>query len=150
MLYFLNQYENMKLGLHIFSLLPENRSLVKLPSFYRELLTAWRKLTNGHIRPPVNRKYILMQPIFHNSLIRNKLQNSLLNRIFIHGEIVSVRDLMYEMIPKHMPAEYIHESIQMLHPNDVIRLKDVETYITIILQALPADWLQTIYSSDIG
>ncbi|PIK62472.1 pol-like protein [Apostichopus japonicus] len=148
MLYFLNHYEYMKLGLHVFRILPHSSSMRKLLPYYYELLSAWKKLTYKRLCPPVNRDEILMQPLFHNPFIVNETDETLFNRDFIEGGIIFVGDLMYEMIPRRLPAEGIHEAITMANPNCKLNIDDVHDYVTSILKAFPKDWLEQIYSGD--
>ena len=88
MLYFLNNYENMNLGLHIFSTVPQDKSIRKLSLYYQEMLRTWKKLTTGKLCPPDNRDDILMQPLFHNPFIVNDKDEPLFIRDFIDGGII--------------------------------------------------------------
>ena len=148
MLYFLNNYENMNLGLHIFSTVPQDKSIRKLSLYYQEMLRTWKKLTTGKLCPPDNRDDILMQPLFHNPFIVNDKDEPLFIRDFIDGGIILVSDLMYEMIPRQLPAEGIHETITMTNPDCSLQIDDVSDYVTSILGALPSSWLEIIYSDD--
>ena len=148
LLYNLNRYEDMKLGLNIFLLSCEKKSLNRIGSFYREMLSAWNRLTEGNFISPLTREEILFLPIFHNPLIRNRDDETLFNRSFIDGGIVSISDLMYEVIPNPLPALAVHECISMVNPDNPLTVDMVEDYITLIFRALPSDWIEEIYSSD--
>ena len=147
MLYNLNHYENMKLGLDIFRILPVIKSLKKLPLYYQEMLISWRKISMGRLLPPQNREDILRQPLFHNPFIINEENKSLYNKTFIDGDIVYMSNLMYEMIPNHLPAVAVYEALTMF-PNIVITVDDVAKCMEQIMNAIPNDWLVEIFSSD--
>ena len=127
----------MKLGLSIFQIIMNRKSLIGIDPFYCELLIAWNKLTKGFFVPPVSRDEILFSPIFHNPFIRNESDETLFNHHFIDGGIVRISDLMYEMIPRHLPAEAVHECIIMTNPTNQIPISDVQDYISLIVKAIP-------------
>lgn len=147
-LYFLNQYENMNLGLQVFYTSPQARSLTKLQPYYSEMLQAWKKVAEGRLLPPHSREEILLQPIFHNPHIRTENDSPLFNRNFIEGNMVEVRDLMYEMIPKRLPTQAVLESIILVNPNSSITYDEVDDFIETFMNAVPPDWLDIIYESD--
>lgn len=72
LVYNFNKYENMNMGFEVLKMLPDPRSLRNMPDFIREMLLAWRKLTEGRIRPPGTRGEILSQPHFHNHILRDE------------------------------------------------------------------------------
>ena len=53
MLYFLNHYDNMSLGVSIFQTVPNKKSLLTIHPYYREMLLAWKKITNGRLLEPL-------------------------------------------------------------------------------------------------
>lgn len=57
-------------------------------------------------------------------------------------------DLMYEIIPKHLPAEAIHEYLSLINPENRISLIQVEEIVSSLLKAIPGNSLKEIYSSD--
>ena len=148
MLYNLNHYENMKLGLDIFRIIPENKSLRGLPMFYGEILIAWNKIAKDTLIPPNDREEILNQPLFHNPFITDESNKVFYNKEFIEGDIVYISDLMYEMIPNHIPSKAIYETIIATNPNAMITLSSTSDYIDQLLKSIPNHWLKEIYSSD--
>ena len=148
MLYFLNQYENMQLGLSIFHICCQRKSLVGIHLFYCEMLLSWNRLSQGRFVLPHDREDILFLPIFHNPLIRDVNGDTLFNRHFIDGGIVRISDLMYEVIPNQLPAVAVHECISFCNPDNPISVEAVEDYIAIVIKALPERWITEIYSSD--
>ncbi|KAJ8031231.1 hypothetical protein HOLleu_27895 [Holothuria leucospilota] len=148
MVYFLNHYERMKLGFNIFRIFPDLSSIKQVPPFYQEMLLAWRKISDEHLCPPVNRFEILSQPIFHNRFITNKTSKPLFCRSFIDGEIVYLNDVMYEFLPSRLPSVAILESILLVEPNMNIELGYVENVIQEIINAIPSEWLTTIFESN--
>ncbi|KAJ8028516.1 hypothetical protein HOLleu_30774 [Holothuria leucospilota] len=148
MLYFLNHYENMKLGLNIFRISPQTPSLRCIPPYFSEMLHAWRKISMDKLCPPGDRTEILSQPIFHNPFIRDYSGNVLLNRDFIDGGIIYVNDIMYEILPRSLPAEGVLESIQLANPRVDTDIQSVSNVLQTILDSLPDGWLDIIFASD--
>ncbi|KAJ8029065.1 hypothetical protein HOLleu_28369 [Holothuria leucospilota] len=148
LVYNFNQYENMNMGLQVLKMLPDPRSLRKLQGFIREMLLAWRKLTEGRIRPPSTREEILSQPLFHNHLLRDVNGKMFLDKSFISGGIVCVRDLMYEMLPRRIPNEAILELILLADPDSHLNADDVGEVIQEICSAFPDPWIPTILEGD--
>ena len=148
MLYFLNHYANMQLGLSIFQICCVRKCLVGIHPFYCELLVSWGRLTCGRFSMPLTRSDILFLPIFHNPLICNESGESLFIADFIDGGIVRISDLMYEVIPNQLPAEAVYEAITLNNPDNTLSVDEVEDYIAIIINALPESWITEIYSSD--
>ena len=148
MLYFLNHYESMKLGLNVFNIDPRCQSLKHVQPYYREMLVAWKRLSKGHFVEPLTREQILFQPIFHNPYICDANDNTLFNRTFIDSGIIQISDLMYEILPSQLPAEAVHEYIKFANPDNPISIDAVEGFISIFMNALPESWLTKIFSSD--
>ena len=148
MLYFLNHYEHMNLGLNIFHTVIHEKSLSGIPMFYQELLLAWQKLTKGSYVEPLSREEMLFQPIFHNPFIRDENNVTLFQRSFIDGEIILVSDLMYEVLPSRLPSKAIYDCITMVNPDDPISIDEVDRFLSIFMKALPEEWINEIFSSD--
>ena len=148
MLYFLNHYENMQLGESIFLITPRRTSMCNLNPYYREMLLAWARLTNGLFQGPFSRDEMLFQPIFHNPLIADVNEISLHNRQFIDGGIIRVSDLMYEILPSRLPANAVHECITIARPDSLISIDDVSRVLDSVLGCIPESWINEIYSSD--
>ena len=147
-IYFLNRYENMNLGLSIFNIITVETELFRVHPFYKEMLEAWNKLTDGQYKEPVAREDMLFQPIFRNPFIRDELESTLFIREFIDGGIIFVSDLMYEILPSHLPIQAIHECIVLTNPDNLLSINETECYVSIIMNALPDDWIREIFSSD--
>ena len=148
MLYNLNHYGDMKLGIDVFRILPQFGTIRNLPIYYQELFLAWRKISNGVLLPPIERDDILRQPLFHNPFITDRNGKVFYNSDFVQGEVVFCSDVMYEMIPQRLPAEAIHESIVMVYPECRSEVGDIGTYLETIIQAMPSNWLDKIFSGD--
>ena len=148
MLYFLNRYEHMNLGLNIFHIVAQEMSLTGLPMFYQEMLLAWRRLTKGQYVEPLTRDDMLFQPIFHNPFITDKNNVTLFHRSFVDSGIVLVSDLMYEILPSRLPSTAIYECVMMANPDDPISIDEVDSFIAIVMGALPEEWIREIFSSD--
>ena len=72
----------------------------------------------------------------------------LLNRDFIDGGFVYVSDVMYEILPRSLPAEGILEIIQLTNPRVNTDIESVSTTLQLILDSLPKGWLDIIFASD--
>ena len=148
MLYFLNLYDSMNLGLNIFQIDSRSKSLMHMHPFYREMLLAWKRLTRNNFVEPLTREEILFQPIFHNPHICDENSEMLFNRTFIESGIILVSDLMYEMLPCQLPAEAVLEYMTFANPDNPITISDVEEFIATFMNSLPESWLAKIFSSD--
>ena len=148
LLYNLNHYGGMKLGLNIFRTVPQSSYIRKLPQFYQEILSAWRKISVDALLPPNNRTDILHQPLFHNPFILDENQSVLYNKDFIEGEFIYVGDICYEMIPYCFPAQEIYDIIVALNPYSRVKLGDIDNYLSHILHCIPQSWCDMIISQD--
>lgn len=139
----------MLLGTYIFQIVPNCKSLRNLYPYYREILLAWKRITQGQFCRPITRKEILLQPLFQNPLICDDQDKTFFNRNFIDGGIIRVGDLMYEIIPTHLPAEAVYECIALANPDNTLSVKEVQDVISNLIKAFPSEWLEAIYSSDV-
>ena len=148
MLYNLSHYGDMMLALDTFRILPQFNFIRKLPSFYQELLYAWRKISIRFLLPPDSREEILRQPLFHNPFITDENGKVFYNSDFIKGGIIFCSDIMYEMIPSRLPTEAIHEVIVLSNPDTKSSLGDIGIYLDNLIRAMPSNWLDIIFSGD--
>ena len=81
-----------------------------IPSFHKELLTAWCQHGTHHSRsnPPVCRTDILKEPLFRNNLISTS-NRSPFYRDWVASNLIQLKDICYEVIPGFLPETAIHE-----------------------------------------
>ena len=123
-----------------------------IPSFHKELLTAWHQLKDHHMRtrPPESITDILNEPLFLNPAITIE-DKPLIFTDWIAAGITRIKDICYEVIPGFLPISAIHELLtnqetQVLNPRNTPRTtREMKQ----LLDAMPAQWSQQICTASV-
>jgi len=122
----------------------EKKEIMKMPSYYREMLLAFQEIHSYILRDLSTKDDIYKQPLFRNCNFDIDIPN-VFNHIFETSNFVTIFDIMYDVIPGFFPTEAIIDIIQEKYP-DMYRSK-IANYYSIILQAIPENWTKRINNS---
>lgn len=118
-----------------------------IPSFHKELLTAWHRHKDHHTRTrsPESVTDILNEPLFLNPVITTE-DKPLIFTDWIAAGITRIRDICYEVIPGYLPMSAIHEILtdqetQTENPRDLSRTTREWRE---LLDVIPTQWSQQI------
>ena len=145
--YFL-RISNMRLGTMSLAL---NYSLQRIdrdiPSFHKELLTAWHRHKDLHIRTesPDSITDILNEPLFLNPAITTADKPLIFND-WVAAGITRIRDICYEVIPGFLPVSAIHDILTEDTARNVSRTTEEWKE---LLVALPSQWCKKICSASV-
>ena len=140
--YFL-RISNMRLGTMSLAL---NYSLQRIdrdiPSFHEELLTAWHRQKDLHMRTesPDSIIDILNEPLFLNPAITTA-DKPLIFTDWVAAGITRIGDICYEVIPGFLPVSAIHDILTEDTARNVSRTTEEWKE---LLVALPSQWCKKI------
>lgn len=113
-----------------------------IPSFHKELLTAWHQHKDYHMRTesPESVTDILNEPLFLNPAITTA-DKPLIFTDWVAAGITRIKDICYEVIPGFLPMSAIHD---MLTENTTRTSSRTSEEMKELLVALPSEWCQKI------
>ena len=115
MLYNLNKYKDMSLGIDLLNARIYKPGLRIFRRFYRDILDTWFSLQGQRAHPPATRGDVLREPLFHNRHISHSITKlPLFSPEFIRAGLVRVSDIAYSVIPGFLPPLAVHE---LSHPH---------------------------------
>ena len=116
-----------------------------IPSFHKELLTAWCQHGLHHSRsnPPVLRTDILKEPLFRNNLISTN-NRSPFYRDWVASNLIQLKDICYEVIPGFLPETAIHEILSEHEENRDRTFQQTVREFREIRCAVPEEWKLSI------
>ena len=120
----------------------------EIPSFHKELLTAWHRHKDHHVRTraPESVADILNEPLFLNPEISTE-EKPLFFTDWIAAGIVRIRDICYEVIPGFLPMSAIHDMLTEKTPRTILRTTEE---LRELFVALPLQWSQKICTASVG
>ena len=120
-----------------------------IPSFHRDLLTAWHTHADYHqrIHPPITLPDILKEPLFHNPLISAN-NAPLLYSDWTKAGVLSIEDICYSVIPGFLPPLAVHELLTQNDENTTRTLQRTTRELTQIQQALPTHWTRLLHGQN--
>jgi hypothetical protein len=138
---FFQKCGNMNLTLNVFSMTDLSISSIKIPHVYRELLQAWKSITNGNYYKPNDIKEIMTQPLFYNDHISVN-RKTISFDLFKQARIVTIADICYEAINGFLPTDAICEIIEEKFPD--VQRETIKNQYKIIKEAIPTSWREQI------
>lgn len=115
-----------------------------LPIFHKELLKAWVQFQPHITRTdrPSALQDIKREPLFDNTLIKDKDENTLHNKKWIQAGLTKVDDICYLVAPGLMPIQALHE--QLTDIDETITIEQTEQQLNEIVTAIPKQWHRVI------
>lgn len=134
--YFLRRIYDMNLDQSVLYMCLDKKSLLCLPSIYREMLDAWQYI-KSNICIDLTTVDVYHQPLFCNS--KKFLSGNISEwQCFINANIVQLKDITYEVIPGFLSVQAIYDMIQ--EKNDSVSFEVVKTKYRKLLLSLPKEW----------
>lgn len=118
----------------------EEKMIVGIPDFYREVLKAWVEFGNVLKFIPVGREALLNQPLFLNKNF--KIEGRVLMKTWFNAGFRKIRDLFYEIRPGLLPFQGFIDEIRKV--NEDYETERIKTELRKITEAIPSQWLREI------
>lgn len=134
--YFLSKVQGMNLGVEILLCSFKQNQLGNLPEFYKCMLYAWGKISDG-VKIDFNVSTVFHMPLFQNPLILND-GKMLFLKTFIDAGIVKIKDLAFECKKGFMSDKYIQDIVSEKFP-EVPGYKIVKA-VSCIKQCIPTEF----------
>lgn len=141
MMYFLSKYKQLNLNREVFFMKMDSREFKKFSKYYRELLIAFNNIYSHIVVDPGTKEDILKQPLFENHNFDVEIPKKIAE-IFQNAGIITMSDIVYEVIPGYFPEQAIIDAIQEKHPE--MTVVKIAEYYAKLLQSIPIHWTESV------
>lgn len=145
MSYNLSRYKSLKLTGEILYLNLEKTEIKKLTDYYQEVLQAYDQICSHVLIEPISKSDIQNQPLFNNHNYDVKIAKEF-KHIFEMSTIITIADIIYDVIPGFFPTEAIVDMIHERYPD--ISVTKIEECFDILIESIPEIWKHVINRSE--